>query len=147
MFTTHCFIRKNTPELREKLEELGYEYNGCDSTYGTPNNLYCSFNSYYELSGTSKPSRYERIIDCRTNEELFLTLAALRDNTPIGSWYWFNGKLIKCETLELKNLSFNTAQYFPKCRDVNNPMICFCVDEKLLRKATINEIIEHFKDK
>lgn len=24
-FTTPCFIRKNTPELRKKLEELGYE--------------------------------------------------------------------------------------------------------------------------
>ena len=24
MFTTPCFIRKNTPELRKKLEELGY---------------------------------------------------------------------------------------------------------------------------
>lgn len=25
MFTTPCFIRKNTQELREKLEEMGYE--------------------------------------------------------------------------------------------------------------------------
>lgn len=24
-FTTPCFIRKNTQELRKKLEELGYE--------------------------------------------------------------------------------------------------------------------------
>ena len=24
-FTTPCFIRKNTPELRRELEELGYE--------------------------------------------------------------------------------------------------------------------------
>lgn len=25
MFTTLCFIRKNTPKLREKLEKLGYK--------------------------------------------------------------------------------------------------------------------------
>ena len=25
-FTQPCFIRKNTPELRKKLEELGYEF-------------------------------------------------------------------------------------------------------------------------
>lgn len=25
-FTTPCFIRKNTPELRKKLEELGYSH-------------------------------------------------------------------------------------------------------------------------
>ena len=27
-FTTPCFIRKNTPELRKKLEELGYRLFG-----------------------------------------------------------------------------------------------------------------------
>lgn len=26
-FTTHCFIRKNSPELRKNLEELGYKLN------------------------------------------------------------------------------------------------------------------------
>lgn len=31
MFTTPCFIKKNTPELRKKLEELGYTYNGRDT--------------------------------------------------------------------------------------------------------------------
>ena len=32
-FTTPCFIRKNTPELRKKLEELGYEIlNSGDTT-------------------------------------------------------------------------------------------------------------------
>ena len=25
-FTTPCFIRKNTPELRKKLEKLGYNH-------------------------------------------------------------------------------------------------------------------------
>lgn len=32
-FTTPCFIRKNTPELRRELEELGYEIlNICTGT-------------------------------------------------------------------------------------------------------------------
>lgn len=31
MFTTPCFIRKNTPELIDKLEELGHE--GCPNEY------------------------------------------------------------------------------------------------------------------
>ena len=146
MFTTSCFIRKNTPELRKKLEELGYINGGKERTYGEHDSLYCNgyFGRYYEC--VQKPSRYESIIDCGDNEELFLVLAALRGDSSIGSWYWFNGKLIKCENLELKNLSFNTAQYLLKCRDVNNPMICFCVDEKLLQKATVKEIIEHFKN-
>ena len=33
MFTTPCFIKKNTPELRKKLEELGYKYNGSDTEF------------------------------------------------------------------------------------------------------------------
>lgn len=99
---------------------------------------------YFFWSGF-EPNENEGYINCKDNVEKFLALSALRDDTPIGSWYWFNDKLIKCEKLELKNLSFNTAQYLPKCRDVNNPMICFCADEKLLQKATIEEIVEHFK--
>lgn len=150
MFTTPCIIGKNTPELREKLENLGYKYSGADDKtldyiITFPHKaLYSIFDKWHIIK---QPKVFSKWIPCRAdNEELFLALASLRDDTPIGSWYWFNSKLIKRETLELKNLSFNTAQYLPKCRDVNNPMICFCVDEKLLRKATINEIIEHFKD-
>lgn len=148
MFTQPCFIRKNTPELRKKLEELRYENRHLSMVTNVEE---------YPLLQVYRDGFYDGIIgdecglefyiDCGNNEELFFALAALRDDTPIGSWYWFNDKLIKCEELELKNLSFNTAQYLLKCRDVNNPIICFCVDEKLLRKATIKEIIEHFKDK
>lgn len=29
-FTTACFIRKNTPELRNKLEKLGYKFSTFD---------------------------------------------------------------------------------------------------------------------
>lgn len=141
------FGRTKLFKLWCKKNYIGYINGGKERIYGEHNSLYCNgyFGRYYEC--VQKPSRYESIIDCEDNEELFIALAALRDDTPINSWYWFNGKLIKCEKLELKNLSFSTAQYLPKCRDVNNPMICFCVDEKLLRKATINEIIEHFKNK
>ena len=145
-FTQSCFIRKNTPELRKKLEELGYKYNGRDTSYGTLYNLYCSFDSYYELSGPAQPSRYESIIDCGTNEELFLALAALRDDTPINSYYWFNDNLFKCEGLEIDRvLKNNTANYLLKCRHVDNSMIISCFKERNMIKATIEEIVEHFK--
>lgn len=142
MFTTPCFIRKNTPELIKKLQDMGYFY----TYYHKGSGIYC-YNNIAQTFTYNNEIPKECIGIPKDNEELFLALAALRDDTPINSWYWFNSRLIKCETLELKNLSFNTAQYLPKCRDVNNPMICFCVDEKLLRKATINEIIEHFKNR
>ena len=74
-FIQPCFIRKNTIELRNKLEELGYINGGKERIYGEHNSLYCNgyLGRYYEC--VQKPSRYESIIDCGTNEELFLALA------------------------------------------------------------------------
>lgn len=34
-FTTPCFIRKNTPSLREKLEEMGYDLCVCTKEPGS----------------------------------------------------------------------------------------------------------------
>lgn len=40
MFTTPVFIRKNTPELRHKLKELGYEICPCTYSWGNNNWLF-----------------------------------------------------------------------------------------------------------
>ena len=127
MFIRPCFIRKNTPELREKLEELGYINGGKERTYGEHDSLYCNgyFGRYYEC--VQKPSRYESTIDCGTNEELFLTLAALRDDTSKnqhcidseGNWFLYNRTFVSL--LSKTNVTWH--------------------------KATVEEIIEHFKDK
>lgn len=75
-FTQPCFIRKNTPELRKKLEELGYIshiFNNNDA-----NNIYVDkLGTYISVDIENQPY----YIDCGTNEELFLALAALRDDT------------------------------------------------------------------
>ena len=68
MFTQSCFIKKNTPELRKKLEELGYTYNGRDTESWGASALYCFDGKYYEVY-PAKPSRYHSIVDCGTNEE------------------------------------------------------------------------------
>ena len=141
MFTQSCFIRKNTPELREKLEEFGYIshiFNNNDA-----NNIYVDkFGTYISVDIENQPY----YIDCGTNEELFLALAALRDDTPINSYYWFNDNLFKCEGLEIDRvLKNNTANYLLKCRHVDNSMIISCFKERNIRKATIEEIVEHFK--
>lgn len=77
-FTTPCFIRKNTEELRKKLEELGYkmlspiEYDNLECSNGWVNDI----KSPNDCNG----------IDCGTNEELFLAIAALRDDTDKSQW-------------------------------------------------------------
>ena len=98
-FTTPCFIRKNTLDIREKLEELGYYKNSPKWTddcsiiwayqypvkgFDTPNYVIANafdipFDKYSALRG--------KFIDCGTNEELFLAIAALRDDTDKNQWF------------------------------------------------------------
>lgn len=148
-FIQSCFIRKNTLELRKKLEELGYTNtpNGIGEWFIPIEEL--KYLVTYPVSGCYQGCNgywYEDDFDCGENEELFLALAALRDDTPINSYYWFNDNLFKCEGLEIDRvLKNNTANYLLKCRRVDNSMIISCFKERNVRKATVEEIVEHFK--
>lgn len=146
-FTTQCFIRKNTPELRKKLEELGYEilnsgnttldahnYDGNGShksieegraiitSYG---NLY---GMIYDIDTVTKKGR----IDCGTNEELFLAIAALRDDTDKYQWFTDGDKWILCPEIK-----FSTYWVY---NDID-------VNIDTVHKATVDELIEYFKGK
>ncbi len=99
-FTTPCFIRKNTPDLRKKLEELGYIKNSPKWTDDC--NIIWAY-QYSEEKGFDTPhyvianafdipfDKHSRLcgkfIDCGTNEELFLAIAALRDDTDDSQWF------------------------------------------------------------
>ena len=89
-FAQPCFIRKNTPELRNKLEELGYKPFGSvkyewDTGWGlsTDNRLgeFESFdnNGLENIIKCESPD-YEDSIDCGTNEEFFIAIASMTDN-------------------------------------------------------------------
>lgn len=84
MFTTHCFIRKNTPELRNKLLDMGYIQNIYDKNEYTwlavNHNMFISVNEGFERLP-------EFNIDCGENIDLFLALAALRDDTDKHQWF------------------------------------------------------------
>ena len=128
-FTTPCFIRKNTQELRRGLEELGYkmfspiEYD----------NLECSDNWVNDIKSLNDCNGF----DCGTNEELFLAIAALRDDTNYMQWFVctsdykeFDGKEWKVGNFDLNTCSDDFDNILPNWR-----------------KATVNELIEHFKRK
>lgn len=146
-FTQPCFIRKNTPELRKKLEELGYEPFGAvkyewDTGWGlsTDNRLgeFESFddNGLENIIKCESPD-YEDSIDCGTNEELFLAIAALRDDSDINQWFIYN-------TINNTVGKFETIEWV-LCKDNN---ICNYLNwdncYKYCHKATVEEIIEHF---
>lgn len=150
-FTTPAFIRKNTPELRKKLEKLGYEIlNSGDTTLDAHNYdgkgshksiekgkaIITSYGDLYgvvyDVDTVTKKGR----IDCGTNEELFIALAALRDDTDNnqlftngkGDWgiYWDSSD---------GGLSGMNFHGIPNDFEIDN-----------YHKATVNELIEHFKE-
>ena len=149
MFTTPCFIRKNTPELRKKLEELGYKPFGSvkyewDTGWGlsTDNRIgeFESFdnNGLENIIKCESPD-YEDSVDCGTNEELFLALAALRDDTDKSQWF-------------ISNVDIFTECYNNEWRLYENWYNTFTIEDlnseiSHIRKATVEEIIKHFKNR
>lgn len=134
-FTTPCFIRKNTPELRKKLEELGYKNRNL-YFYDCIGVVYDGFDCISQWMFGSIWD-FADCIDCGTNEELFLAIASLRDDTnnnqlftnDKGDWGIYrdgsNGGLLGMDFYGMPN-DFNLSHY---------------------HKATVNELIEYFKTK
>lgn len=137
-FTTPCFIRKNTQELRKKLEELGYkmlspiEYD----------NLECSDNWVNDIKSLNDCNG----INCGFNEELFLAIAALRDDSNYMQWFIADSILSVSYSDSIGN-----DHYF-----IEPKGIMFFWDENWdnatiisgrYHKATVDELIEHFKIK
>ena len=150
-FIQPCFIRKNSPELRKKLEELGYEPSYPILQYPEvfKHIAACNFfgSKYYGVSddevshhGEIKDAIKNRgMIDCGTNEDLFLALAALRDDTNENQWFiaqrtmWdenYNGEI----TVYYEEGEWLLWDYYSLMEDMPSDF----------RKATVEEIIDHF---
>lgn len=96
MFTNQCFIRKNSEELRNTLTKFGYQ----EWDYATKHNNLCAINANPELEGD--PAKFDSfddnftekylinnsfLINCGTNEKLFLAIAALQDLSDKYQWF------------------------------------------------------------
>lgn len=142
-FTQSCFIRKNTPELRNKLEELGYTPNSYECFWDDDNRYLITFISPTGFDGFGLCITdccildNKSYIDCGTNENLFLAIAALRDDSDINQWFIYN-------TINNTVGKFETIEWV-LCKDNN---ICDYLNwdncYKYCHKATVEEIIEHF---
>ena len=137
MFTQKCFIRKNTPEIRKRLDEIGRAF--IENGHGEwrihvdkneylfcGDEQFCDGRIYYYIGRVCKPIEG---IDCGTNEELFLAIAALRDDSDKHQWFTNDVFWIKCSQLELKH-------------ELDNNYEEFCVAD--FHKATVEELIKHF---
>ena len=111
-FTTPCFIRKSTYKLRKKLDELGYRLFGAELNKdlciftGPEYGLY----SIEFFSNIPHPDETDSV-DYGTNEELFLAIAALRDDTDKYQWFTDGDKWIQCP-----EILFSTYWYILKQR-------------------------------
>ena len=83
-FTQPCFIRKNTPEIINRLKELGIprnDYDDCDRPWIAVNyGIWISVDEGYN-------KLFPDEIDCGTNEELFIALASLRVDSDKNQWF------------------------------------------------------------
>ncbi len=143
-FTTPAFIRKNTPELRKRLEALGYkpllsiEDGECLSTASNLENYHSIPAALFDDKDSYRTYDCAGRIDCGTNEDLFLALAALRDDTDNGQFFVFEERFV--------------SRINPDVIIEKGTLLKCCMDKWRMpyfpfHKATVKELIEHFKEK
>lgn len=132
MFTQSCFIRKNTSELRNKLEELGYTTSTiCKGGNIATSSILGKYSiiSDWQLNSTNPHITWNNghRIDCGTNEELFLAIASLRDDRDYMQWFTDGEKWLQNKQNDIEAIRYG------KDNSIN------------FYKATVEELIEHFK--
>ncbi len=138
-FTTPCFIRKNTPELRKKLEELGYrlfgeELNEDLCIFTSPE---CGLYNIEFFSNIPHPEETDSI-DCGDNEELFLSIASLRDDTDKYQWFIMDVEIY---------VDIPKGTWFQSTDRNGGRHVGTQIEALYCHKATVEELIEHFKGK
>lgn len=132
-FTTPAFIRKNTLELRKRLEALGYkpllsiEDGECLSTVSNLENYHSIPAALFDDKDSYRTYDCAGRIDCGTNEALFLAIAARRNDTSANQYWVFDQDFPP----HYQKGDF-TIGYFHRCS-------CYC------HVASVEELIEHFK--
>lgn len=90
-FTTPALIRKNTPGLRKKLENIGYKLCLCTYGWGDTGNLFTGTDGEVHTIHDEDAEEFiheietgkSDCIDCGDDEELFLALARMPDDAVV----------------------------------------------------------------
>lgn len=135
MLTHPCFIRKNTPELRRKLEDLEIGIHYTQEKYKEDNTgyIFCNRGTYSIYGPIGYTEELENAIDCGENETLFLAIAALRDDSDYMQWFTDGEQWILWDLPEFDGV--DSCLTFGMYRE----------DEIPPHKALVEELIEHFK--
>lgn len=149
-FTTPCFIRKNTQEIRRGLSNIGYEMYD-DKMEGSclltiPKNALSGNPTCLTFSKFEVDYFIKNIFDCGTNEDLFLAIAALRDDSDIYQWF------ILDTSVSWASENFHPKGTFILCKrdkwnvdiDKNGNPLIFSSRNIPAHKANVKELIQHF---
>lgn len=140
MFITNCFIRKNTPELRGKLKKMGYYVCHCTggatavSLMALLGEVHAVCAEELDIFADEVKSGKCKLIYCGDNEQLFIALAAMRDDTDKDQLFT-NGIDWAINREAARNLGLPGFEYLSFPRDIDTP----------LHKATKEEIMNYFK--
>lgn len=135
MHTIPCFIQKNTPELRRKLDELGYfPHPTANPLYNHRSGALYTGRFFYSNIPTGTQEENSKIIDCGTNEELFLAIAALRDNSDKYQYF------VTEEEMHWPNQD----TWMPVGSFIFSYVDNYTDTDGKIHKATVEELIEHF---
>lgn len=136
-FTTPCFVRVEDAEKRKELIEwmasIGYRQTLC-ARKNRGRIVNSNRAGFAFVDNIEMPMSMH---DCGTNIDLFKALAAMNDENDREQWLVSTGKLsTDCHWFrEGEMVHFNSVQKL--CSDYEQPTY--------FRKATAEEIIEHFK--
>ena len=142
-FKQPCFIRKNTKEIIDTLIEIGYDKPNEYRNIFTNILTVPSRNGKGSLIGLTDKcadllliNNGFKTIDCGTNEELFLAIAALRRDTDINQWFIMDVE---------EYMDINQGDWFIATDRNKGKHIGTQIDPMYCHKATVEELIEHFK--
>ena len=128
-FTTPCLIYKNTLELQGKLKILGYVEHPTMMNVDISSQFLICNRGFFAGIPLGYKEEIDNAIDCETNENLFLAISALRDDTDKNQWFTdgYHWEICPDEVAYI-NAWINKYESSP-------------------HKATVEELIEHFKGK
>lgn len=139
MFTQRCFIRKNS----KKLQDLIYNFGDRGGTWLHEleyNTLLVADKDYFRClddeRDNDKKLIEEGFIDCGTNEELFLAIAALRDDEDVNQWH-----VIDIEAYT----NLHKGDWFKATDRTGGYHVGCQIEPAYCHKATVEELINHFK--
>lgn len=145
-FIAPCFIRRNTPSLIKSLKALGY---ASGENYGKWN-IICE-NGKYITGKVIRENDKSKFIDCGVNEQLFLALAALRNDSDYMQWFVSHHLVIFTPMRGQSSVKQAfTGDFFLCKKEDGKSLIASFIElpgeaKETWHKATVEELKKHFE--